>query len=208
MTDFITKLRKKCRNPRCRMQLPVPTSNEREGFCCRGCYESFYLKRCRVCEKELEQKYRKLKPKKDGDPTKFVKVQNLGPTCGSSDCKRRWRDKEDMGRFSVPKHPPGYQGSQNDELRSETAAAQPLFRAIEQATPRQRWRIVAGPVLTPSQFHCATVPDGQIVDGVPTWEEGRLERIEGKSRKASVPDFLRRNPPQADQPEEPLQQAA
>jgi hypothetical protein len=33
-------------------------------------YESFYLKRCRGCEKKLEQKYRKLKPKTDGDLTK------------------------------------------------------------------------------------------------------------------------------------------
>jgi hypothetical protein len=138
MTEFITKLGKKCRNTKCRMRLPVPTSNEREGFCCRGCYESFYLKRCRVCEKGLEQKYRKLKPKKDGDPTKCVKIQNAGPTCGSSECKSRWRKKDDMGRFSVPKRPSGYQGSQNDELRSETAAAQPLFRVFLRGSLHKR----------------------------------------------------------------------
>src|ERR1700733_3071835 len=51
MVDFAeTAMRKMCRNPKCRSKLPTPTSNEREAFCCRGCYSSFYLRRCRVCE--------------------------------------------------------------------------------------------------------------------------------------------------------------
>ena len=56
MVDFKeTAMRKFCRNPKCRMKLPTPTSNEREAFCCRGCYQSFYLHRCLVCEKAIER---------------------------------------------------------------------------------------------------------------------------------------------------------
>ena len=67
-----------------------------EAFCTRGCYQSFHLKRCGVCEGALEQRYRKLKR---GDLTKFAKVQNPGPTCGSAECKRRWREGDGLGRF-------------------------------------------------------------------------------------------------------------
>ena len=74
MTEFPQDLRHYCRNPRCRSKLPSPVSNPREAFCTRGCYESFHLKRCRVCEQPLEAKYRKIK--NGGDRTKFVRVQN------------------------------------------------------------------------------------------------------------------------------------
>jgi hypothetical protein len=38
-----------CRN--CRMKLET----DRRAFCCRGCHESFYRRRCLVCEKELSK---------------------------------------------------------------------------------------------------------------------------------------------------------
>src|SRR4029077_1815480 len=41
MTEFATNLRRRCRNPKCCLKLPKPVSNEREAFCCRGCYRSF-----------------------------------------------------------------------------------------------------------------------------------------------------------------------
>jgi hypothetical protein len=55
MTDFITEVRHRCRNPRCRSKLPTPVVNEREAFCARGCHTSFYLHRCLVCERAIEQ---------------------------------------------------------------------------------------------------------------------------------------------------------
>jgi hypothetical protein len=53
MVDFKVEMRKQCRH--CRSKLPVPVSNEREAFCARGCYNSFYRHRCRVCERPIEQ---------------------------------------------------------------------------------------------------------------------------------------------------------
>jgi hypothetical protein len=53
MVDFNNETRKRCRH--CKMKLPEPTSNERQAFCTRGCYQSFYLHRRIVCEKAIER---------------------------------------------------------------------------------------------------------------------------------------------------------
>lgn len=113
-----------------------------------------------------------------GDRTKFVRVQNSAQTCGSTDCKRRWRQKDGTGRFSAPKQASGYQGSQESNLRKEMPVAQALFCAIQ--TPK-KWRQITGSPLTPNQFHCATVADGPA-DG--QWKGGDHERIEARNRAA------------------------
>src|SRR5262249_44182292 len=46
--------RKLCR--RCRRQLPQPTDNDHQAFCCRWCHASFHFNRCRVCEAPLRDK--------------------------------------------------------------------------------------------------------------------------------------------------------
>ena len=43
-----TGLRQRCRDPKCRSALPVPTEL-RHAFCARGCYDRFHRTRCRVC---------------------------------------------------------------------------------------------------------------------------------------------------------------
>ena len=43
-----------CRNPRCRSKLKAPIENRHHAFCSRGCYSSFFLRRCRVCERPLD----------------------------------------------------------------------------------------------------------------------------------------------------------
>ena len=45
--------RHRCRNPHCRQQLPQLVESDRQAFCCKGCRESFYLRRCLVCEHPL-----------------------------------------------------------------------------------------------------------------------------------------------------------
>jgi hypothetical protein len=49
-------LRHRCRNPRCRMKLPVPVDNEHQAFCTPGCHSSFYRSRCLVCEDPIRRK--------------------------------------------------------------------------------------------------------------------------------------------------------
>ena len=53
MVDFKHETRKRCRH--CRMRLPEPVVNEREAFCTRGCYQSFYRHRCLACEDKIER---------------------------------------------------------------------------------------------------------------------------------------------------------
>jgi len=49
-------LRHRCRNPRCRLKLPAPVENPHHAFCCRGCHEGFYHRRCLVCEDDMIRK--------------------------------------------------------------------------------------------------------------------------------------------------------
>jgi len=44
--------------------------------------------------------------------------------------------------------------------------------------PDRAWRQIAGPKLSPSQLHCATVPDGPNGQ----WEGGKYRRIEDRNR--------------------------
>jgi hypothetical protein len=53
-----TATRHYCRNPHCRSKLKTPVENEHKAFCCKGCFESFYLNRCRVCERDLRKQGR------------------------------------------------------------------------------------------------------------------------------------------------------
>jgi hypothetical protein len=171
VTDFDRKLRHYCRFDRCKLQ--TPTSNLHEAFCARGCYRSFHLKRCHVCEKPLDQRYRKLKR---GDLTKFAKVEDRGSTCADPECRRRWRDGDGMGRF----WPNPQQGSQKSGLGSEVPANGPLLEPIQKPKLPKGWFIVAGPELTPNQLHCATVPDGPHCQ----WADGECEQTEAKNRAA------------------------
>jgi hypothetical protein len=155
MVEFTeTALRKKCRNPKCRMKLPTPTSNEREAFCNRGCYRSFYLHRCRVCEGPIEQK-------RDGRRM----------LCKKAACRNAFSRSFAGGRYLTPSAP-SYPSKTPDFIGSKEALK-----------PDRAWRIIAGPVLTASQLHCATLPDGEIVDGKPKWEGGSYQRIEAQNRR-------------------------
>jgi hypothetical protein len=52
---FVEELRHRCRNPRCRAKLAEPVENKRSAFCCRGCHQQFYTKRCLACEQPMER---------------------------------------------------------------------------------------------------------------------------------------------------------
>jgi hypothetical protein len=85
-------LRHRCRNPRCRLKLPAPVENEHHAFCCRGCYESFYQNRCRVCELDLR------KIGKRGDAQRLY--CRAPSQCAAE--ARKWREKYGFGVHQVP----------------------------------------------------------------------------------------------------------
>jgi hypothetical protein len=150
MTDFKQEFRHYCRNPHCRSKLPAPVSNPREAFCAAGCHSSFYLKRCLICEGPIDRRNARQR------------------VCRKSKCRAAFRGRSGLGRYL---------------LSSSAASASKTPDSIDsKPAPKtdRAWYIVAGPPLTPSQLHCATVPDGP--DG--RWEGGEFYRIEAKNRAA------------------------
>jgi hypothetical protein len=139
-----TTLRHYCRNPKCRMKLPKPASNPREGFCTRGCYRSFYLHRCLVCEEPIER------ATTGGNPRLI---------CKRSKCRNALRMGLSFGHFYEQTGQGPSDGVMLQEVPVNSAPAsdsKPLDR---------RWIQIAGPLLTPNQFHCATV-GGSAMDAV------------------------------------------
>ena len=138
MTDFAVELRHRCRNPLCRCKLPEPVANKREAFCTRGCYGSFYLHRCRVCEEPIEQ------PKHG---TRLI--------CKKSKCQNEWKTGLGFGRFAE---------LGQASINSNPAQEVPVNGSGLGAS-KAPWRQVAGPPLSPSQFRCATLA-GSALDEV------------------------------------------
>jgi hypothetical protein len=126
MTEFDQATRKRCRNPLCRSALPSPVSNDREAFCCRGCYGAFYRKRCRVCEAPIDQ------------PKRGERI-----LCDRPKCRSIWAMKSGFGHFAP--------------FALESISEVAINQGVLSVPNRVGWRIIAGPPLTPSQFHCATV---------------------------------------------------
>jgi hypothetical protein len=175
MTDFEeTQMRKKCRH--CRMRLPAPTSNEREAFCTKGCYGSFYLHRCLVCEKPIER------------TTANRKI------CKRSKCRNALAAGAGFGRYhanSVRTSPP----LKNAELMQEVpvpqgaaSASNAVFRPAT-AFAERPWRMAAGN-LTLNQYHRAVVGDAPDPNGglpdipyVRVWADGDWQGTENRNRK-------------------------
>jgi hypothetical protein len=137
MTEFENDLRHRCRNPKCRMKLPKPVSNEREAFCCRTCYEIFFRRRCRVCECTIEQ------------PKRGHRI-----ICKKAACRNAWKAKSGFGRY-----PLSSDAGITQKIADSTGSKQP-------SGPDRGWRIIAGPPLMPSQLHCASVSADEAVEAV------------------------------------------
>jgi hypothetical protein len=136
MTEFTETLRRYCRNPRCRSKLPSPVSNLREAFCCGGCYNSFYLHRCLVCERPMVRK---------------AEHQKL---CGKRKCRNDFRVLSDLGR---------YYDAPNVSRPSKNVD---FIDPKEAPKPYRPWRIVAGPELTRRQLRSATVGAEEAIEAI------------------------------------------
>jgi hypothetical protein len=106
-----SELRHYCRNLRCRSRLPEPVENERRAFCTRGCYESFYRMRCRVCETDLR------KTGKRGDENRrYCRPPNR---CAAE--AQKWPEKYSFGAPPVP-----YPAFPTNNVRSARSDGRPV----------------------------------------------------------------------------------
>ena len=134
MTQFAETLRHYCRNRHCRTRLKAPVENAHDAFCTRGCYDSFHRKRCVVCERPMERR------------TERQLV------CGKRRCRNALQARQNLGRYLAPSN--GVSPLENP--------IKPGIK-IDGAVDRP-WRLVAGPALTPNQFHCATIGGAEAVE--------------------------------------------
>lgn len=84
MTDFTPTLRHRCRNPKCQMKLPAPVENQRDAFCIKSCYDTYYRRRCLICERPLVVKR--------GKPV----------LCKRAKCKAALRARSGLGKYAAP----------------------------------------------------------------------------------------------------------
>jgi hypothetical protein len=123
MVEFTeTKMRHRCRNPKCRSKLPAPVSNDREAFCARGCHTSFYLHRCLVCEGPLER------------------TREDQRVCRKAKCRSAWRAQAGFGRFVASS---GAKSASEKPVNKGANQAAAIDRGIEWAIAVNRSRIVA-----------------------------------------------------------------
>jgi hypothetical protein len=97
--------------------------------------------------------------------------------CGKRRCRSVLAGGLDLGRFHIA-------GGGVSPLKTSTKPGLKSGLGGDRA-----WRIVAGPELTPTQLHCATVADGKIVNAAPTWTDSSWRRLEAASRAALAAHF-------------------
>jgi hypothetical protein len=131
------KVRHYCRNSHCRSKLPAPVSNPREAFCTRGCYISFYLHRCLVCEGRIKQ------------PKRGKRL-----ICSNVKCRSAFRNNCWLGRYHT-----------SSAAKSISKEVDFIGRK-EPLQPERPWRVVAGPALNPSALHCATIGGDETVEAI------------------------------------------
>jgi hypothetical protein len=160
-------LRQRCRNPHCRAKLPAPAANQRDAFCCRGCYAAFYHSRCVICEEVMERKSGNQKVCGRRKCRAALKARTSHSDFNSSDISK-------ARAVAIP--PTGIDAA----VRHSGSNSPDISKAKSPLRTDRAWTIVAGPKLSPSQLHCATVPDGP--GG--SWKGGEYRRIEAKNRTA------------------------
>ena len=195
--------RKRCRNPRCRSKLPTPVENEHHAFCTRGCYESFYRTRCRVCETDLR------KTGKRGDENRrYCRPPNR---CASE--ARKWPEKYGFGarpllpyidstglkigiKADRPRHRTLRSWSwHSDDLEYELRdAAGTLLARIESNAGRHRlthprtWPILSWPDMAETKHRAESVALSAIaLDAVDPKLAARLKRDNGTPHPMGPP---------------------
>jgi hypothetical protein len=157
-------VRRYCRNPRCRSKLPAPVSNRREAFCTRGCHNSFYRHRCLICERPIEQ------PKRG---RRLI--------CKKAKCRSALRSNYGLGRYRT-------------SFAAKSVSNKADFIGVkEPLKPRRPWRILAGPELSASAFHCADLGGEEAVEAINRSNFKHWRAADGNSEAKTL--IKRHHPP-------------
>jgi hypothetical protein len=151
------EVRHYCRNPRCRSKLSAPVRNPRDAFCTRGCYNSFFLHRCLVCEGRIEQ------------PKRGKRL-----ICKKAKCRSAFRHYSCFGR---------YHASSAAKLISKEADLAGVKEPLKLDRPR---RILAGPELSAAALHCAAVRGDEAVEAINRTNFKRWREMNAKAEKNTL----------------------
>jgi hypothetical protein len=145
---------KRCRH--CQETLAKAANNARNRFCCSKCESSFYRVHCRVCERPIEAKNARRQ------------------LCGRRKCKAEFRRHQE--RFFGSR----YRHMALSPKRDKTLAKSKGFLPENGG---RSWTQRAGPIVSESAFHCATLPlDPELVAHY------------ARARKAAIAERDRRHP--------------
>jgi hypothetical protein len=146
------------------MKLREPVENTHKAFCTPGCYSSFYLKRCLVCE--------------NGKPVGHKKF------CRRPSCRNEYR--VNPGLFELRAQKPAHASSGCALGVRNADETGPKSGLVDHRT----WRIVAGPVITANVYHCATLPldpdTARRTDAANDWKRIRRETAWGRKKKVAA----------------------
>ena len=197
--------RKRCRNPRCRSKLPTPVESPHRAFCTRGCYESFYRTRCRVCERDLRKtgkrgdenrRYCRPPNRCAREAQKWPEKYGFGARPLLPPVQRTNNDSyiDSTGTFSRIKSFRGWRwvtGDLEHELRD---AAGTLLARIESNAGRHRlthprtWPILSWPDLAEAKHRAESVALSAIaLDAVDPKLAARLKRDNGTPHPMGPP---------------------
>lgn len=117
------QIRRRCRHGRCAARLKTPATNPRDAFCCRACFENFYLSRCLVCERQFDRKTTRRQ------------------VCNRQKCRGEFRRHRE--RYFGTRYP--------ESVLSQNASGSTHSTGLKTGTKSGRpFRIVAGPVPVPA----------------------------------------------------------
>jgi hypothetical protein len=121
------------------MKLKAPVENPHKAFCTPGCYSSFYLRRCLVCEKE----------KPAGSTARRL-------LCRRPRCESAYRQNRAFYAFPVP----------DTALTANVVRNADKTGTFSRDLDDRSWRIVAGPESPSAQLRFAIVGGKEAVEAV------------------------------------------
>ena len=170
-THTPTPLRHRCRNPRCGLKLRHgPTDNLRAAFCTASCFDSYFRRRCLVCERPIDRKSERRQ------------------LCGRERCRKQ------LQRHRDGFYPPWYQASVLSLNALGSADKTGLKNRSEAGrAPRQ----VAGPQLSQTSLRLASLPlDPELAARLERAHRGYVEaRAKAKRKAERAAQIKRRTPP-------------
>jgi len=161
-------LRHRCRHPRCGLKLRHgPTDNPRAAFCTAKCFDSYFRRRCLVCERPIDRKNERRQ------------------LCGRARCRKQFQRHRE--RF----YPPWYRTS----VLSPNGLGNADKPGLKSGSKSGRaFRQIAGPELGPTSLRLASLPlDPEFAARIARANSHYFEALKKSKRAAARKALIKRH---------------